>query len=94
MQRVKKPTYFIVLAEAALMRTYVFDYDISYNRLRWASDPAVDTTGKGIQDRHNNGANFLFWDGHVEWYNNKSDISYDGNITTGPWRKYWLPEGE
>ena len=81
---------FIVLGESSIMRTYVFDYGASLNRLRWASDPSVDTTGKGIQDRHTGGANFLFWDGHAEWYRKGSDIAYYGDAN-GPWQRYWKP---
>ena len=45
---------------------------------------ALDIVGR-VSFRHSGGANFLFCDGHVEWWNENDPRLYD-QTTSGPWR--------
>ncbi|MCM8829395.1 MAG: hypothetical protein NC824_00105 [Candidatus Omnitrophica bacterium] len=47
----------------------------------------------GLATYHNNGSNFLFHDGHVEYFKAGSEIGYNGDSSSGPWRKYWTARG-
>jgi len=90
--RVSQPSQFIVVAECTGGAWgYAFDWGIDPNRIRFDSDPAAiqgTKGGTGLSTCHQKGSNFLFADGHVQWFCAGSPVGYDGT-SGGEWRHYW-----
>ncbi|MFN4227281.1 MAG: prepilin-type N-terminal cleavage/methylation domain-containing protein [Candidatus Ratteibacteria bacterium] len=79
--RIKNPTQFIIATESlgwAGVESFAWDYGF-FERLKKNSD------GGNLMTLHNGGANFLFGDGHVAWYDPyKAGIS-SPNLTNFDW---------
>jgi len=75
MSKIRRPAGTIMIAES--------NGDGYYDFLVQGIGPSY-TRNYPVGDRHNNGANLIFCDGHVEWRPRNSDLYW---ITTGGW--YW-----
>ena len=96
--KVESPSEFIVFSDSMTIINgdgnpepgYAITFRCAYGDSYWSPfgyglDRTMDTDCGGAATRHNGGANYLFWDGHVKWMKPTAIPDEMGN-------SYWTPD--
>jgi prepilin-type N-terminal cleavage/methylation domain-containing protein/prepilin-type processing-associated H-X9-DG protein len=64
-------------------------YNTGASKPKWEAIPNIPTSGHNLDQRHSNGANFLFCDGHAKWQKLEQTYKTDGTYSMWTISQTW-----